>query len=66
MTKLLKRRGVPVAVVGARRWYLAPPVTALEAHDPERRAIVALCHALTNDHRFTRAPAHQNDDPRHD
>jgi hypothetical protein len=40
--------GAPAALVGARRWYLAPDIAALPADDPDRRRVRAVCVALTN------------------
>lgn len=39
--------GVPAALVGARRWYLAPDIAALPADDPDRRRVRAVCVVLT-------------------
>ncbi len=49
---MLIRRGEPVAIVGARRWYLAPQIEALPRDDHDRRDITALCLALVCDPRF--------------
>lgn len=49
---MLILRGEPVALVGARRWYLAPHIEALPCDDRDRRGITALCLALVHDPRF--------------
>jgi len=56
------QRGVPVAVVGARRWYLAPQIEVLPRDDRDRRGITALCLALVGDPRFVHLPAHPDPD----
>lgn len=40
---MLIQRGQPVAIVGARRWYLAPQIEALPRDAQDRRGIAALC-----------------------
>ncbi len=40
-------RGEPAAVVGARRWYLAPTIAELPADDPDRRRVTVVCLVLT-------------------
>jgi hypothetical protein len=47
MTMLLTRHGKALAVVGARRYYLAPNLDQRIDDDPERRTVVALCRLLT-------------------
>jgi hypothetical protein len=47
MTMLLTRHGHALAVVGARRYYLAPRLDQRIQNDPERRTLVALCRLLT-------------------
>lgn len=56
------QRGVPVAVVGARRWYLAPQIEVLPRDDRDRRGVTALCLALVHDPRFVHLPAHPDPD----
>jgi len=46
MTMLLSRHGRALAVVGARRYYLAPNLDERIEDDPERRAVVTLCRVL--------------------
>lgn len=59
---MLILRGEPVAIVGARRWYLTPKTEAMPDDDRERRGITALCLALVCDPRFVRLPTHPDDD----
>ncbi len=40
-------RGEPAAVVGARRWYLAPTIADLPTHHPDRRRVTVVCLVLT-------------------
>jgi hypothetical protein len=46
MTVLLARRGRPLAVLGARRYYLAPSLDERDDDDHERRTVDALCRLL--------------------
>ena len=62
MGHMLIRRGEPVAIVGARRWYLAPQIEALPRDDHDRRAITSLCLALVRDPRFVLLATHTEDD----
>jgi len=62
MGHMLIRRGEPVAIVGARRWHLAPQIEALPRDDQDRRGITALCLALVCDPRFVHLPTHPEDD----
>ncbi len=59
---MLILRGEPVALVGARRWYLAPQIEALPRDDRDRRGITALCLALVHDPRFVHLPSQPEDD----
>lgn len=43
---LLHRRGDVLAIVGARRYCLAPHLDDRPDQDPERRAVDALCRLL--------------------
>jgi hypothetical protein len=45
---MLLLNGAPAALVGARRWHLAPDIAALHADDPGRRRVRAVCVVLTN------------------
>ncbi len=49
MGGMLTLRGEIVAFVGATRWYLVPYVGDRDAHDRDRRGVIALCRALVND-----------------
>jgi hypothetical protein len=47
MTMLLHRQGDVLAIVGARRYYLAPHLHDRPNQDPERRTVDTLCRLLT-------------------
>jgi hypothetical protein len=47
MTMLLHRHGDVLAIVGARRYDLAPHLDDRPDQDPERRSVDALCRLLT-------------------
>lgn len=59
---MLILRGEPVALVGARRWYLAPQIEGLPRDDRDRRGITALCLALVDDPRFVHLPSRPDHD----
>jgi hypothetical protein len=46
MTMLLHRQGDVLAIVGARRYHLAPHLHDRPDQDPQRRAVDALCRLL--------------------
>jgi len=47
MTTMILLRGEPAAVVGARRWYLAPTIAKLPTDHPDRRRVTVVCLVLT-------------------